>query len=77
MNPDTTHQIKRSHPVLFDDNGRAILPSKDEIKAMAESIRATLEAMASIPDDPPGSDLEFMKAIDAERPERPLFSEYY
>ena len=43
----------------------------------AALVRRTLAAMAAIPDDRPGLDVEVMKAIDEGRPHRPLFRGYY
>ncbi|WP_435008803.1 hypothetical protein P12x_000057 [Tundrisphaera lichenicola] len=46
-------------------------------KKRAELLRRAFAAMAAIPDDPPGSDEAFMKAIDEGRPNRPVFKGYY
>jgi hypothetical protein len=61
----------------FDDRGHAIPPTEEERRARSEALRLALAEMASIPDDPPGSDEEVMRAIDAGRPERPLFRGLY
>ncbi len=61
----------------FDEHGHIIPPTEEEMRATLESLKLALEAMAAIPDDPPGSDEAFWRAIDAERPERPLFKELY
>lgn len=51
-----------------------LMPRTDEERAAdAIRIRATLARMAEIPDDPPGSDERFWRAIDSHRPDRPLF----
>ena len=77
MNSEVRSKVEGSRRIRFDDEGHAIFPSQAEVMAMAESVLAGLAEMAEIPDDPPGSDIEFMKAIDANRPERPLFEKYY
>lgn len=66
---DSAWVAKAEHVRDMDDARReARQPSVEDVQAM-------LAAMAAIPDDPPGSDEEFMRAIDAERPHRPLFAE--
>jgi hypothetical protein len=55
-----------------------LMPRTDEERAAdAIRIRAALARMAEIPDDPPGSDEEFWRAIDSHRPDRPLFEGMY
>ena len=61
----------------LDDRGRLIPPTEDEHRARSAALRRALAMIAEIPDDPPGSDEEFMRAIDAGRPECPLFQERY
>jgi hypothetical protein len=64
-------------PVRYDDRGHAIPPTEAERQARSEALRRGLAELASIPDDPAESDEEFWRAIDAARPERPLFQRYY
>lgn len=61
----------------YDDRGHAIPPTEGERRARTEALRLALADMASIPDDPPGSDEEAWRAIDAGRPGRPLFRGMY
>ena len=61
----------------FDDRDHAIPPTEEERRARSEALRLALAEMASIHDDPPGSDEEVMRALDAGRPERPLFRRLY
>jgi hypothetical protein len=61
----------------FDDQGHAIPPTDEERAENQKALLIALAEMAEIPDDPPGSDEEFWRAIDEERPERPLFREFY
>ncbi len=67
----------KRRPLQYDEHGHAIPPTKEEQEETKKAMLAALEAMAAIPDDPPGSDEAFWRAIDAERPHRPLFREYY
>ena len=72
--------IEQSHkapPIRFDDRGHAIPPTEAERRVRSEALRRGLAEIAAIPDDPPGSDEEFWRAIDAGRPERPLFRRLY
>jgi hypothetical protein len=78
MKPTTTVTEVSTPPRLrFDDQGHAIARTEAEHQAIAEAFRAALVSMAAIPDDPHVSDQECMRAIDEDRPERPLFQEYY
>jgi hypothetical protein len=52
-------------------------PAKPVGPAHTRSAARLLAALDAIPDDPPGSDREFMRAIDKGRPERPLFRGKY
>jgi hypothetical protein len=61
----------------FDEHGHAIPPTEAEMKADRQAFLIAMAELAAIPDDPPGSDEAFMRAIDAGRPERPLFRDYY
>ena len=72
-----SREIPMGPRLQFDEHGHAIPFTEAELQARSESLRIALEAMAAIPDDPPGSDEAFWRAIDAERPERPLFKELY
>jgi hypothetical protein len=61
----------------FDEHGHAIpLTEAEMAECKAEALLA-LDELARIPDDPAESDEEFWRAMDEERPERPLFKEYY
>jgi hypothetical protein len=51
--------------------------TKRDVAREAALVRQTLAAMAAIPDDPPGTDQAVMRAIDEERPGRPLFKGLY
>jgi hypothetical protein len=61
----------------FDEHGHAIPLTEAEMEDDRKALLTALAEMAAIPDDPPGSDEEFMRGIDAGRPERPLFQDYY
>jgi hypothetical protein len=63
--------------LVLDAQGRAVPLSDAQLDDLAQSADALREALDSIPDDPPGSDQEFTRAIDSQRPERPLFEGYY
>ena len=64
-------------PIRLDDQGRIVI-SEEEIEARAEAGLRMLRALAFMPDDdPPGTDEEFMRNIDAERPHRPFFKGMY
>ncbi len=61
----------------FDDEGHAIMPTEAERAEDHRALLVALAEMAAIPDDPAESDEELWRAIDAARPERPLFRELY
>ena len=64
-------------PIRLDDEGRIVI-TDEEIEARADAIIRMLRVHRSRPDrDPPGSDEEFMRGIDENRPERPLFKGMY
>jgi len=57
----------------FDAKGHWIPPTEAERKARVEAVRRMIDEIAGIPDDATEDDGEVYRAIDAERPERPLF----
>ena len=64
-------------PALRDAEGHWLIDD-DEWRARAEATRLALSQWENrADDDPPETDKEFMKAIDAERPHRPLFDGLY
>jgi hypothetical protein len=70
-------QSQKAPPIRYDDSGHAIPPTENERRARSEALRRGLAEIASIPDDPAEPDEEFWRAIDASRPERPVFQRYY
>ncbi len=57
MQTKTSANVTLAPPRLkFDDQGHAIARTEAEHLAIDEAFRLALEAMAAIPDDPPGSD---------------------
>ena len=74
MSLDQSH---RAPALRYDQHGHVIPPTEEERRARSEALKRALAAMAAIPDDPAESDEEFWRAIDAGRPERPLFQRYY
>ncbi len=60
-----------------DNQGRLIPRTEAEKIEDHQALLQAFAEMDAIPDDPPGSDEELFRAIDAGRPERPLFREYY
>lgn len=70
-------QAHKAPPIRYDEHGHVIPLTDEERTARAEALRRALAAMAAIPDDPGESDEEFWRAVDAGRPERPLFGRYY
>ena len=78
MTPIQAPPEARARPRLrFDEHGHAIPLTDAEKAADIEALAVALAAMAAVPDDPPGSDEEFWRAIDEGRPERPLFTKFY
>lgn len=72
--PETTAPNR----LKLDARGRMLPRTDEERAASREALREALRRMAEIPaDDPPGETEEFMRAIDAGRPDRPLFEGYY
>lgn len=62
----------------FDENGRYIPISREESQAREDAFRRAMKVINAMDPDPPGSDEEFMRAIDSRRPEgSKLFEEYY
>lgn len=74
MSLDQSHRVSS---LRLDEHGRAIPMTDEEYRAYAENLRRGLEQLRTVPDDPRESDEEFMRTIDAGRPERPLFKRYY
>jgi hypothetical protein len=60
-----------------DEHGHLIPPTDAEREARSAALRQALAEMAAIPDDPPGSDEQFWRAMDEARPDYPLFKELY
>lgn len=55
-------------PAKFDEHGRIIPESSEELKARAEAAARMFRAIAKLPDtDPPGTDEAMMRGIDEER----------
>ena len=80
----TTHDTTREVPeetspnrLKVDADGRALPRTDAERAGDVVRIRAMLARMAEIPDDDGVSDAEIFRAIDAERPHRPLFEGMY
>ncbi|WP_435019007.1 hypothetical protein TA3x_001000 [Tundrisphaera sp. TA3] len=72
---------KKSNRLQTDEKGRIIWPAETEEERLAR-IKSALESIEAIKlmtdDDPPGaSDLVFWKAMDEDRPDRPLFKDLY
>lgn len=61
----------------FDEEGRLIPLTAEEKVQHAAAIRAAIDALEAIPDDPTEDDAEFYRAIDSHRPHRPLFEGLY
>jgi hypothetical protein len=70
-------KVRVGRRLQFDEHGHAIPLTDAEREDDRKALLLALEEMAAIPDDPPGSDEDFWRAIDAGRPERPLFQEFY
>lgn len=73
---ETSGEVK-SLRLRFDEHGHAIPPTEAEHAAAIEAWSRALAALAAIPDDPNEPDEVFWRAMDEDRPERPLFEEYY
>ena len=63
----------------LDERGRLVPLTPEERQARTEALARTIEALLSLPDDdPPGTEIEMMKGIDANRPPgQKLFEGYY
>ncbi len=73
----STTTTTTSPPARFDAEGR-LLPWTDAEQARhAEAVREGMARLAEIPDEPGEDDRDFFRAMDADRPERPLFEGYY
>jgi hypothetical protein len=73
--PARPPRVSRSYQA--DEHGHLIPPSEAERLADLQAYLLARAESANLPDDPPGSDEEFWRAIDAGRPERPLFQDLY
>ena len=59
-------------------NGKLVPLTEEESQAYIEASNRALDAIGTLVDQsPPGTDEEFMRAIDARRPHRPLFEGLY
>ena len=75
---ETTIQSLTRRARLFDKQGQWITPSPVERKARSEALARAIREIETTPDDdPPGIEAEMMRAIDSERPHRPLFEGMY
>lgn len=63
--------------VRLDAEGRIIPFTEVEQAQYIEAVRDCLARMAAVPDDHNEDDREFFRAMDADRPERPLFKGMY
>ncbi len=64
-------------PTRLDAEGRLIPWTEVERAQYVEAVREGLARIRAIPDEPGEDDIEFFKAMDSHRPERPLFKDYY
>jgi hypothetical protein len=74
---EPVREARMRRQLRLDEHGHAIPLTEAEKEADTKALLIALAEMAAVPDDPPGSDEEFWRAIDAGRPDRPLFQEYY
>ncbi len=63
--------------IKFDAEGHLMPWTAVEQAQHAESVRNGMVRLAEIPDDPGEDDREFFRAMDAARPNSPLFQRYY
>ena len=63
--------------LILDARGRIVPPTDEQRRARAEALARALADLDEIPDDPPGSDEAFWRAIDDGRPRRKLFEGMY
>ena len=74
---ETSTEFTLGNRLRIDERGHAIPLTEAEQVADTEAYLAALAEMALIPDDPPGSDEAFWRAMDAAHPDRPMFKELY
>jgi hypothetical protein len=81
MTPETTPPLVRELPQsALGPDGKIIPMTDEERRAWCERARATLAAIAEMPDDddePPDAMEQMMRGIDEHRPHRPLFQGMY
>ena len=61
----------------LDLQGRLIVPTDAEHEARSAAVKRMIEDIREIPNGPDEDDRDFFRAIDEERPERPLFKGRY
>lgn len=65
-------------PLRLDENGRELPFSPEELTLRSEIFRRRIKAIDDLVQDPPGSDEEFLRAMDSHRPAgMKLFEGYY
>jgi hypothetical protein len=75
---DPESQTARRPVPCNDARGRVLPITPEEQARNARAIAALIERMQAMPDeDPPGAWEEAMRDLDAHRPHRKLFEEYY
>jgi len=75
---DEQGQIPGYPPRRYDEAGRQLPYTPEELLLRDEIFRRTMAVIDANDQDPPGSDEEFMRGIDSRRPEgMKLFEGYY
>jgi hypothetical protein len=74
---ETSTEFSLGNRLQIDEHGHAIPLTEAEQAADTEALLIALAEMALIPDDPPGSDEAFWRAMDEAHPDRPMFKELF
>ena len=75
--PTPSQPEVRPYRLMLDDKGRIIPPTQAELADRAKAVERMFVELAKIPANPIEEDQAIYRAIDAERPDRPLFEGMY
>lgn len=69
----TTSKFTSAPTARLDAHGRVLPLTDAELAEYAQAFREGMARLEEVPDEPGEDDRDFFEAMDADRPERPLF----